>query len=798
ADYTAFKNGKRNISLYTLKKESLVHASRLLLNPSSDPASQHDYIFTHWYPVWIENNASFTTPVSRFRVGQSFFETLAAYRMDNGIDQFPSVKSKLGPEFEKIAKSPLFNQTFGVNFPGTFKEFVSYANLHFNPAIMFIHGYLTWPDESHPPYLPPDPQWGTTQDFQYMISEMQKQGKVVVPFTIPSLWIKSPWLNEAPSAQDIAAINITGNPFPEQPWDNLGALYVCPYSDFVQQKLDQIYSDIFNVLGCDMVYEDIGLISHRWDFNENSPSPMHSAQGWLEHFRKYSDKIVVTEGICDVVAEYVLGFLAISWRGDQNFPDAGEKDWDYETGTGTMRTYPIGPVLLHDKIIPFSAWGFDTNSKDILTYCLLFGCSLKSNFLDHEPRVLSSPWLDEVRDFQRHVVARLVGKQMTDYQEISSAVAQSTYEDMTVIKNHHPKNAYDVGTYTISPQGALVKSSSGDLTAGIFYEYNNRQLSQGDHYIIEVRNDNEIIIYYPQGNNTELAVELLPGWSANDPIRVTAYSESDLIIESRFASVEDNFVTFNCRSSIMGIEIGYYRIILADNLLQPTWTTFFEDGMETLIIGNRDYYEIGIDRGGYAVGTGGISYILDRITNTRLTTELGHDDKLWQARTFYSSEGFTWVGSDGHFLESYRWSDTTNTLTLTYSAFSDTEWNQKVDVTVSITVSEESYFDMQMTFRNGCDFPFSEISFPCQIEFSRKDINKILIPYGFPGITLENNLFKNVVPFLDIRYPRDLHADFMAVNIGNSNLAFYSLSDSYPVHATAIRWSGTENPELAN
>ncbi|MFC2128352.1 FlgD immunoglobulin-like domain containing protein [Bacteroidota bacterium] len=803
ADYAAFKNGEKNISLYTIRNKSLVHESRLVLNPNSDSDANHDYSFSHWYPVWIENGASFTTPVTRIRVGQSFFETLSAYRTDNEIDRFPSLETKLGDKFDNISKSAIYTISIG---PGgssmlPYKDVAAWAQNYFDPAIVFLgYGYqpgANFEGDPSPPYLPPDPEFGTLEELKQMISDLQKQGKLVMPFTIPSIWNNPVWINEAPSLQDIAAIDFFGDPIiadsASDGW--LESYWVCPYSDFVKQKYNQIYSDNFNILGCDMIYEDVANISHGWDFNTHSPSPMNSAQGWLEHFSEFSDYLVCTEGINDALSEYVVGFLAIVWFGDYMNPSGGETQWDYTNGTGIQRHYPIGPLLFHDKIVPFSAWGFNTTSKDILSFCLLNGISL-SRRMDAGLRAPSTSWLDEVRDFQQIVLSRIIGKKMTDYIEFSGTVSQSTFEDIRVVKNHHPQNEYDNGIYSISPQGALVTSNSGDLIAGIFNKYNNRQLEPGDHFIIEERFEDEIIIHYPYKNSTELAISLLPTWNEAGSIRVTAYSEDSVMMESSFATIEDSKLIFNCRHSIKGKEIKYYSIVQSGTLIQPTINIFYENGMDTIIIGNRDYYEIGIDKGGNAMSTGGISYMLDRKTNTRLTTELGHDDRLWHARTNDSPEGYYQVGSDGHFPESYNWSDTTNTLTMEYLPGPDSISYQKLRVSVSITLYEEPYFDMKMTLKNDCNFPFSEISFPAQLEFIKDDIENVLLPYGFPGIIIEKSFFSSNSPFLYSLYPQDLHADLMSVNIHNSFLTIYSLPDSPPVRPSVLLWEETEDPEL--
>jgi hypothetical protein len=103
-------------------------------------------------------------------------------------------------------------------------------------------------------------------------------------------------------------------------------------------------------------------------------------------------------------------------------------------------------------------------------------------------------------------------------------------------------------------------SNDGSVTGGLFAAYNDAPLSSGDHYIIEVRGVNGIIVRQPVGTTTDLTIRLLPDWQVTDSLKVEAFSRDNQFIAAASASVGPHGLTFSYQSRVEGQNVAYYRI----------------------------------------------------------------------------------------------------------------------------------------------------------------------------------------------------------------------------------------------
>ena len=85
-------------------------------------------------------------------------------------------------------------------------------------------------------------------------------------------------------------------------------------------------------------------------------------------------------------------------------------------------------------------------------------------------------------------------------------------------------------------------------------------LSSGDHYLIEERNPNDIVVRQPLGADTSLTIERLPGWSPNDPIVAWAHAETGYIIRGLPVTVTAQDITFVYQQQVGEQSVAYYRV----------------------------------------------------------------------------------------------------------------------------------------------------------------------------------------------------------------------------------------------
>jgi len=438
------------------------------------------------------------------------------------------------------------------------------------PGALPLHGH-------HPDYLPPDPKWGTTEEFKAVFEAAHNLSMLVMPFTLPIWWHEnSTTLRNLPpplTISDIAVWTDQSGTLARHCWEeNACGYYISPYHPFVQQRMDQMIHEMTQELPSDMVYEDVLGATEWWvDFNPSEPSPMDFIEGWINHTRTFYEKggLLVSETGYDRLAETEVGFMGSTYTA---------KDfWDEIFGAGNWREYPIAPILMGDKVLFFQFWG--GQSKAELSWNLAFGYR-HNLFLCLDAPDIHQPWLDILTEFQTHVGSRLTGKRMTNYTE-SGNITRSVFEDIIVLRNWDNVSSYSIDGYTIAPEGVLVTSTRGGLIAGIFTRYNNVSLStselvfpicerdaplnSSEHYIIEERNMSEIIVRQPFGNDTILAIKLLANWSTTDSFKVLAYTREGKLITAIPFNLTAEGITFTYKRQVNGQNASYYRIIKEEN-----------------------------------------------------------------------------------------------------------------------------------------------------------------------------------------------------------------------------------------
>ncbi len=582
ADYLALQAQQGNLALYSLWSSGPIRPVMVGLWYDED---KDCYLLGHGFQMWVGDGGSWTSVPVRIRISQSFMETLLGYRTDTDLHKFPSLEEKFGGKFEAVSRAPLFYISAGESTSRGFKEWPGMLTQLPSPAIIMLSCYYTADPGAlalhghHPDYLPPDPKWGTTEEFKAVFDAAHNLGMLVMPFTLPIWWHEnSPTLRNLPSpltVRDIAVWTDQGGTLAQSCWEeNACGYYVSPHHPFVQERLEQMIEEMTQVLPSDMVYEDVLGATEWWvDFNPSEPSPMDFTEGWIDHTRKFYEEggLLVSETGYDRLAEAEVGFMGSTFTA---------KDlWDDTFGSGNWREYPMAPILMGDKVLFFQFWG--GQSKAQLSWNLAFGYR-PNLFLALDAPDIHQPWLDILAEFQEHVGARLTGKRMTDYTE-SENVSESVFEDITVVRNWDYANPYSTGGYTIAPEGMLVTSAGGDLIAGIFTGYNNVPLSSGEvvspvserdaplnsgeHFIIEARKADEIAVRQPFGSDTPLTLRLLEAWSAADSLNVLPYDREGKPITAVPFGVSAEGITFTYRRLVNGQEVSYYRIFKAENSL---------------------------------------------------------------------------------------------------------------------------------------------------------------------------------------------------------------------------------------
>jgi len=562
ADYVALTLQGGDIALYSLHADAPIRP--LVLGFLHD----EDYLpdstmFYHTFGARLADGRTWNSPWVRVRIAASPQAAALAFRHDNGLADIPSLPAKLGTRYPQLAQSPLFKAD-ATQLAIPFTQYGDFLAPVPTPAI--LHPVAFQPrgfDENYPDFLPPDPQWGTTAEMAAMFRQAQARGFTVMPYINPTWWDdESPTLRSLPPPLTIADIALAEKPGvpryePYGPSDNQHWGYVVsPYVPFVQDRLAQLISDMTTLLPSDMLFEDqIGARAWLFDTNPASPSETAYAQGWLEHTRTYSPTLLMTEMGYDRLVETEVGFhgSVLLWQRQGQTT----KWW----GADTWRPYPLAPMMFRDKVFLYQhdlAEEVMTRDKSTLAWNLAFGYLLSYDL--GYGGGLDNPWLGVVSDFQKHVVARYAGERLTDYTWLAANVTRSDFEHTTVIRNWDGDSVYATGGYELPPEGVLVQRDDGSLIAGIFTAYNGAPLSTDDHYLIEERGANEIIVRQPMGADTTLLIRPLSGWDTSRPVQVWAYGPGGQPIQRVTATTGVEGISLVYHQQVTGQMVSYYRL----------------------------------------------------------------------------------------------------------------------------------------------------------------------------------------------------------------------------------------------
>ena len=568
ADYASIASGDGDIAIYTLYDQGPIRPLVLGFIHDDDYVPDTSYYY-HTFGAGIDDGQAWTTPRVRVHVSQSHRHTIDAYRWENGVQGFPSLTEKLGLRYDHVVQSPLFKAD-AVQLGIPFSDYGAMLSQVPTPGI--LHPVAFQPgghDENYPDFLTPDRRWGDTADFAAMVRDAQERGLLVMPYTNPTWWDdESPTLQDpAVVITDVAALDDQGHPVYEW-YDIHGGYVMCPHSPFVKQRLQQLVISMTEDLPSDMLFEDqIGARPWLFDNNRSSPYRMAYVAGWLEHTQAYSDALLMTELGFDRLTETEVGF-----HGSVLLPErlGLTASW---WGTDTWHPYPLAPMMARDKVLFYQhdlAPETFTTDKATLTWNLAFGYLLSYDLVASDfGGGLDSEWLGLVSVFQKHALADYADERVTDFTNLEEEVTQTSFEHYAVVANWDEGSPYTVGEHTLAPSGVLLASEDGRLTAGVFTRFNDAPLSAGDHYLIERRHGMDIRVYQPLGADTELTIDPLRGWAADDSIAVWAYDAEGHVIGGVPVTVTAQGITFTYRQQVAGQSVGYCRIFRSTQVFLP-------------------------------------------------------------------------------------------------------------------------------------------------------------------------------------------------------------------------------------
>jgi hypothetical protein len=547
ADYLAFDaagGGHFAVSSVNPAPNPIAPVELGFVHNAAGGCSAQTFCLVHAFDTWIAPASTWTSPTMRVRVGRPVVETILGYRTDNGIDAYPSLADKVGPQLDTLVRAPLIKADLwkGLHPFAQWKpelaELPSPALIH--PVAYQLHGH----DETDPDFLPPDPVWGSTADFAGAVGDAHALGQLVMPYLNVSWWsVGAASVQALPSIAAISEQDQAGNPFVDQYGARRGYA-VSPYAPAVRDELALTMKQWQTDVPADCVFFDqFGARPWRYDFNPLSPTPLAYYDGWLALLAPYARRCVMVEDGWDRLAASASGFHGSALM--------MEREWhepDDRYGAGNWRPWPLALWLFHDKVLTYQHDLYEatmTADDEVLTWNMAFGNVLSYSW-DDWAHTLDSPWLTLVAEFQRALGPRYAGKLLTGWKDVADGVTETDFGDFSVTANW-THSAYQ----EIAPQGFSARGP-GVLAGEFTGSFGGVALSPGMHYLLIDGGT----VRQPLGADTDLAVDLPAGAAP----RVSAVTASGTVIGEVPSQLRDGKLAFHYASSVNGEAIAGYRL----------------------------------------------------------------------------------------------------------------------------------------------------------------------------------------------------------------------------------------------
>jgi hypothetical protein len=255
ADYLALRSTKGNLALYSQKGDILQPV--LIGYERADKDSPFTKL-THRYRTWILDGNTWTSPQVVIRVGQGYKESALAYRTDNGIDQYKSLKTKLGSKAAAYFAAPMYKLDLAVlKLPFKDLKGAVVDKLKFPGIVHFVVLGRGGFDNQYPDFIPPDPKWGTTEEFADLVREIHAKNGLVIPYTNFSWWDNNGTTMTSLPADlpmtDIIAAGTGGAIIIEKYGPNAGFVMNL-HHPFVKAKINEQHAALMKTIGVDGIF----------------------------------------------------------------------------------------------------------------------------------------------------------------------------------------------------------------------------------------------------------------------------------------------------------------------------------------------------------------------------------------------------------------------------------------------------------------------------------------------------------------------------------------------------------------
>ena len=542
ADFTWIETDNGTLAAYPIRGRSKYWQTSIGYAPEQDKTIG----WFHDIAVAIQPGDRIELPTFRISVGESVLDALRQYRVSNLLDNFTRVEDKLGDIAETVLRSPLLKleaehlASFGLHSYGDYHQLLERIR---SPALLHPVSFQEQPfDMQNPNIWPPKQSFGGPAEFLQFFGQAQREGSLLMPYSNPTWWnpTSSTFAELSASGLDVRDLAVRGTS-DGRPWlegegegDSPGWV-VSPADPHVQARL-AAHIDEYRTTRSDLVFEDqVGARPWMFDYHPAAENPVRYAHGWVQHTRTHMSERITVEGGYDRLAETVCGFF---WSVALWGPVHGHQWW----GEGNWEPFPASAAMFRRETLLYEHDLGDTGTLIVadslsgLRWCLVHGHQLVFDMVNYP-----SPWLNVAFEFAHFVLGRYASELLTDYR-FDSGTSTSAFESHTVTADWDGQDLR-LGPHTLVPNGVAATAHDGSVTGGVFQSYNGYNLTPGEHYLVERRKPEGLVLHQPMGSDTPIVLRAAAAFGPD--VVVTAFTQGDKRLGSQMARIGSGNVSFH-------------------------------------------------------------------------------------------------------------------------------------------------------------------------------------------------------------------------------------------------------------
>ena len=333
---------------------------------------------------------------------------------------------------DKLVRAPLIKADLWKGLP-EFNQWAAPLQQLPSPALIHPVAFQSGGfDEAHPDFLPPDPRWGSSADFNSMAANARSLGQLVMPYLNVSWWdTTAPSVQALPSPlepKDIAVQNLRGNPVTEQFGPHDGYI-VSPHVSAVRKRIQGVFEEWKTDVPVDCLFFDqIGARPWRRDFNPAAPYAARVLRRLALVVRAVRPALRDGGGRLGPAGRDVLRLPRRS-AADVAAVRMAERPAGAQ---GNWEPYPIAGFLFGDKVLMYQHDLYEptmTIDPETLLFNVAFGFVLSYAWDgEREEASLTNPWATLVGQVQRTLGPHYAGKRLTGFRSVAPNVTESMFE----------------------------------------------------------------------------------------------------------------------------------------------------------------------------------------------------------------------------------------------------------------------------------------------------------------------------------------------------------------------------------